>query len=325
METQGSVARWQVVLALGLVYVLWGSTYLAIHFAVESLPPFGMAAARFLLAGSLLYAWARIRGASRPSLIHWRTSAVVGLLLLLVANGSVVWSEQHIPSALTALLVSTVPLFMALIEWMRGGDRPSWPVALGLLVGFAGVALLVDPTGAAGGSVALVPALLTTAASVAWAAGSLYGRTAPSHPSPLLGSAMQMLAGGAGLAILSVATGENVSFAAASRTSIGALLYLVVFGSLAGFTAYSWLMRNVRPTLASTYAYVNPVVAVLLGWALAGEAIGPRTIVASALIIGAVGLITAMKGRRKAAPAPAATAIEPPATWTEDLAARRAS
>lgn len=324
MQSQGSVARWQVGLALGLVYVLWGSTYLAIRFAVESLPPFGMAAARFLMAGTLLYAWARLRGASRPTRAHWRTASVVGLLLLFGANGAVVWAEQAISSALAALLVSTVPLFMALFEWMRGGERPTLPVTLGLLLGFAGVALLVDPTGAAGGSVAVIPALVTTGASIAWAIGSLYARGAPSHPSPLLGSAMQMLAGGAGLAVLSLATGESFSLAAASARSVNALLYLVVFGSLAGFTAYSWLLRNVRPTLASTYAYVNPVVAVLLGWALAGEAVGPRTVFASALIVGAVCLITAMKGRKAEAAAPAA-APAPVLLQTEELVTRQAS
>ncbi len=305
MESQGSVARWQVVLALGLVYVLWGSTYLAIHFAVESLPPFGMAAARFLLAGTMLYAWARLRGAARPTLAHWRTAAAVGVLLLLAANGAVVWAQQAIPSALAALLVSTVPMFMAVIEWLRDGKRPTLPVTIGLLVGFAGVVLLMDPSGLSNGSVAALPTLLTVAAAISWAFGTLYGRSAPAHPSPLLGSAMQMLAGGAGLLVLSVATGEPARFdpAAATMQSVGALLYLVVFGSLVGFTAYSWLMRNVRPTLASTYAYVNPVVAVILGWAFAGESIGPRTIAASGLIIGAVCVITAVKGRKPQAPA----------------------
>lgn len=307
-------SRMQVGVALFLVYVLWGSTYLAIRFAVESLPPFGMAAARFLAAGALLYGWARMRGAERPSLIEWKSSAVVGLLMLFGANGAVVWAEQAIPSALAALLVSTVPLFMAVIEWLRWGNRPSPAVAVGLLIGFGGVALLVGPSDLGGASV--VPVLMCIVAAVAWAIGSLYGRRAPAPRSQLLGAAMQMLSGGFALAIASVASGEKIEWAAASGRSVGSLLYLVVFGSLIGFTAYSWLMRNVVPSLASTYAYVNPVVAVLLGWALAGEVIGTRTIVASALVIGSVGLITLARIKKPAAVAVAvaeAPAVELPA------------
>ncbi len=304
-------SRWQVALALALVYVVWGSTYLAIRFAVETLPPFGMAAARFLVAGAALYLWARARGAARPTAGQWRSAATVGLLLLLGGNGAVVWAEQAIPSSLAALLVSTVPLFMALLEWLHAGQRPTLPVAAGLLAGFVGVVLLVDPTGLAGASVPLVPALVTTAAALSWAAGSLYARKAPAPASPLLGSAMQMLAGGLALLFVSVASGEAARFdpAGSSAQSVAALLYLVVFGSLIGFTAYAWLLRNVQPALASTYAYVNPVVAVLLGWALAGEAVGPRTLFASALIVGGVGLITAMKGRKPA------KVEEPAASW----------
>jgi len=309
MEPRG-VARWQVVLALGLVWVLWGSTYLAMRFAVETLPPFGMAAARFLVAGAILYGWTRLRGAPAPNLAQWRTAALVGLLLLFAANGAVVWAEQYISSSLAALLVSVVPLFMALLEWVRHGRRPTVPVAIGLVVGFLGVVVLVDPRGIAVGDVAPLPVLLTVAAAFSFAAGSLLSRDGVAPPTPAMGSAMQMLAGGGALLLLSAATGELAAFdpGAATLRSVGALLFLITFGSLIGFTAYVWLLRNVQPALAGTYAYVNPVVAVFLGWALADEAIGPRTLIATVLIVGGVGAITLVKGRtaRPQAPAPAA-------------------
>lgn len=286
----------RIGVALLLVYVLWGSTYLAIRFAVESIPPFAMAATRFLTAGALLYGWVRLRGGAGPTRAQWVSASVIGGLMLLGANGAVVWAEQSIPSALAALLVSTVPLFMALIEWVRHGKRPTAPVGAGLLLGFAGVVLLVGPAGVAGSM--LVPALVTVAGAFAWAIGTLYGRTAAAPSSALMGSAMQMLAGGSMLLVLSLVSGESTDWAQVSTQSLLSLGYLVVFGSLVGFTAYSWLMRNVNPTLSSTYAYVNPVVAVFLGWAFAGEAITARTVVASALVVGSVGLITVARNRK---------------------------
>lgn len=311
-------SRLRVGVALLLVYVLWGSTYLAIRFAVESIPPFAMAAARFLTAGALLYGWVRLRGGARPTLAQWKSAAVIGGLMLLGANGAVVWAEQSIPSALAALLVSTVPLFMALIEWVRHGKRPTPLVGLGLLVGFAGVVLLVGPAGVAGDM--LIPAIVTILGAFGWAVGTLYGRKAPAPTSALLGSAMQMLAGGSMLLIFSLATGESTDWTLASSQSLLSLGYLVVFGSLVGFTAYSWLMRNVNPTLSSTYAYVNPVVAVFLGWLFAGEAITTRTIVASALVVGSIGLITITRNQK--APAPR---VEPKAEPIEESARQRPS
>lgn len=296
-------ARWQVAAALGVVYVVWGSTYLAMRFAVETLPPFAMGAARFLVAGTLLYAWLRARGAPRPTAAQWRQQAGLGLLLLVGGTGMVGVAEQWIPSSLAALIVTAVPLFLVLLEWIGDGCRPTLPVALGLVAGFAGVVLLVDPGAAAVDDASLWPALLTLLASLSWAVGSW--RAGKAAPVPAA-SAMQMLVGGAGLLLLSLASGEAGRLAPGtiSLRSALALAYLIGFGSLLAFTCYLWLLRNVRPAIVGTYAYVNPAVAVLLGWALAGEAIGPRTLAAAALIIGAVGLIT--RARTRPAPAPAA-------------------
>ena len=299
-------SRLSVAVALGLVYVVWGSTYLAIRHAVETLPPFTMAAVRFLVAGALLYAWARWRGAPRPRPAHWRTAAVVGSLLLLGGNGAVVWAEQYVPSSLAALLVTTTSLWMVLLDWATRGNRPSAGVLLGVLAGLFGVGLLVARGGIEGGA-ALVPGLALLGGALSWATGSVLGRDLEKPDSPLLGASMEMLAGGVGLLLLGVLAGEPQRFdlGGASAASIWALGYLVVAGSLVGFSAYSWLLRHAPISVVSTYAYVNPVVAVWLGWALAGEALSARMAAASAIIIGSVALITTLQAPRRArAPAP---------------------
>jgi drug/metabolite transporter (DMT)-like permease len=296
---------WLVVAAFGAVYVLWGSTYLAILFAIETLPPFWMAAARFLTAGAALYAWTRWRGAPAPKLVHWRSAFVVGFLLLVLGNGGVVWAEQRVPTGLTALLVATVPLWMVFLDGAgRGWRRPRGQLLVGVAIGLAGVALLVGPGRFAGGEGAdPLGGLVLLVASLCWATGSLYSRRAELPPSPFLGAAMQMVAGGAGLVAAGFLHGEaaTLDLAAASARSLGALAYLVVFGSLIGFTAYIWLLRVSTPALVSTYAYVNPVVAVLLGWAFAGEPVTPRTLLAAGVIVGAVVLITTARSRPGAA------------------------
>ena len=293
-----SVSRSRVIAAFAAVYIIWGSTYLAILFAIETLPPFLMAGSRFLVSGALLYGVARARGAERPERRNWAATAVIGALLLLGGNGGVVWAEQRVPSGLAALLVATVPVWMVTLEWLRGGLRPTRGVVAGLMLGMAGLTLLIGPGEFAGGRGAdTLGAIVLVAASLSWATGSIYSRSAPLPKSPILTTGMEMLAGGVLLTLLGLATGElgRLDLAAASTKSWLALLYLVLFGSLVGFTAYIWLLKVSTPAKVSTYAYVNPVVAVLLGWLFANEPLTLRTLLAAAVIIAGVALITLTK------------------------------
>jgi drug/metabolite transporter (DMT)-like permease len=300
-------ARVQLAAAFVAVYIIWGSTYLAIAFADETMPPFPMAAARFLIAGALVYAWARSRGAARPTAANWKAAAIVGGLLLMAGNGVVSWAEQTVPSGLAALLVGTVPLWMAVIEWLRpGGHRPRLPLAIGLLLGFAGVALLFGPGALGGGKAASIAgALAIVCAAFCWASGSLYSRTAPLPSVPALGNGMEMLAGGALLLVLSLVTGQlgQIHLDHVSTRSWLGLLYLIVFGSIVAYSAYLYMLRKASVAAASTYAYVNPVVAVALGVAFNGEKLTPLTLVASAVIVAAVVVITTFRAPRQTTPA----------------------
>lgn len=299
-------SRLSIAAALGVVYLVWGSTYLAIRFAVETLPPFSMAAARFLVAGSILYAWARLRGAPRPRAVHWRSAAVVGLLLLLGGNGAVVWAERTIDSSLAALLVSTTSLWMVLLAWGLFGQRPSGGVATGVVLGFAGAFLLIGPGNLQPDSTS--SALLVVGGAASWALGSVLGQRLERNESPLLGASMEMLLGGAAFLLVSILGGEvqNFSISDVSAASFWGLMYLIVAGSLIAFTSYSWLLGHAPISVVSTYAYVNPVVAVWLGWALADETLSLRTAIASAIIVGSVALITSLQRPRQDRPAPLA-------------------
>lgn len=312
--------RWQLILAFASVYLIWGSTYLAIKFAIETIPPFLMAGVRFLVSGTILYGWARMKGAARPSRIHWKSATIVGVLLLLGGNGGVVWAEQRVASGVAALIVAIVPVWIAIMEWKRpGGTRPGWQVTAGLAAGTLGLLLLASPGEAAlGARVDLIGAAVLVFATLCWAFGSLKAKYSPLPESPLLSTGMEMLMGGAALVLVGVATGEigQVNFAGMSDKSLLSLLYLTSFGSLIGFTAYVWLLRVGSPTRAATYAYVNPVVAVFLGWLLAGEAITPRTVLATLVIVGGVVLITSVRTRKPAA-------VSPPEPVTPPLIARR--
>ena len=282
--------------ALGAVYLIWGSTYLAIRFAIETMPPFLMGGLRFLIAGAVLFAIRRLLGDRPPSKTEWRSAGVVGLFLLTGGNGCVVFAEQWVPSSLTALLLASTPLWIVLLDWLRpGGHRPTGRALLGVLVGFGGVALLIGPGELAGGGQReLVGALIVVLGALLWAAGSLYGRGAALPSSPLLGTSMEMLIGGAGLLILGTLAGQWNQFnpAAFSTKSSAAFIYLIVFGAWIAFSAYVWLLKNAPTPLVATYAYVNPVVAIVLGSLLAGEAVTPRTVLAAAVILGAVVLTT---------------------------------
>jgi drug/metabolite transporter (DMT)-like permease len=262
---------------------------------LETLPPFLMAGVRFVIAGALLYVWTRGRGAPRPARIHWRSATIVGGLLLLGGNGGVCWAEQRVPSGLTALLIGTMPLWMILMDWLwHGAKRPTLRMTFGLICGFAGVGLLISPGQFAGSNhVDSVGAVVLIGATVSWAAGSTYSRRAPLPHSPLLATAMEMLMGGVLLLLVSAIAGEwnHGGTLHVSMRSLLALAYLIVFGELIAFSAYIWLLRAASTAVVSTYAYVNPVVAVFLGWALAGEQITSRTLLAAAAIIVAVAII----------------------------------
>jgi drug/metabolite transporter (DMT)-like permease len=297
------VARTQVDrrvwLALAIVYVVWGSTYLGIDLAVRTIPPFLMAAIRFLIAGGLLYAWAVGRGdrSDKPSARQWLSAFLIAAPMLAVGNAAVGWAEQTIDTGTASLIIASVPLWMALLDRVFYGQRLARIVVTGLVVGFAGVGLLVAPGGSGGFSRAAIVLVLS---SLAWAIGSLYSRTAPQPSRPLVSAGMQMLAGGAILAVVSGASGELSSFSveAVSLESWLGLAYLIVFGSLIAFTSYMWLLRNAPTTLVGTYAYVNPFVAVLLGTVVLGEPLGWRTLVGGAIVIAAVALIVRAPRRK---------------------------
>jgi len=292
-------SRGRLVAAFAAVYLIWGSTYLAIRFAIDTMPPFTMAGVRFVIAGGALYVWLRARGVARPAPQHWRSALLIGALMLLGGNGGVVWAEQFVPSGLAALLVATVPLWVVLLVWITGRGRPSLLVVAGLLVGFCGVFFLVGPERIAGGArVDPNGALVLVLAALAWAMGSLYSREAHQAPSQPLAAAMTMLAGGVLLLAAGAVAGElpALDVASVSLRSWIAFWYLVVFGALVAFSAYVWLMRSTTPTRAATYAYVNPIVAVVLGWILAAEPLNPRVIIAAGVIVGAVALIVTGPG-----------------------------
>jgi len=306
--TEHAPRRSVLILAFLAVYFIWGSTYLAIRIAIETLPPLLMAGIRFLIAGSILFAIGYWRDRERPTRVQWRNAAVIGAFLLLGGNGCVVWAEQRVPSGLTALVIATVPLWMALLEWWRGESaRPSGRVAIGLCLGLAGVAWLMHARNATGGrAVDPVGAIVLVLGSASWAWGSLVARRADLPRSRFLSTAMEMLAGGALLVLAGALRGEVAAFdpGAVSARSLVATGYLVVFGAIVAFSAYVFLLSATTPTRATTYAFVNPLVAVVLGWLVAGERIPPSGVLAAALIVtGVVLLVTA--SRRPAAAAEA--------------------
>jgi drug/metabolite transporter (DMT)-like permease len=304
-----------VVFALLIVYVVWGSTYLAIAFAIETLPPLLSAGVRFVVAGTLLLGataalrrWRRRQGSTgeREPLrwAHWRATAIVGVLLLLGGNGGVVFAEQYIPSGIAAVLVATMPIWMAILDAVRTRRAPSRVAIAGLVAGIVGVAVLLAPVEGLGDLNAL-GVIVVVAAALSWAIGSLYAREATLPSSGALATGMEMLCGGAALLLVGTLIGEvgRADPTSFSLSSVLALGYLVVFGSILAFSAYTWLLAHAPVTVVGTYAYVNPIVAVALGALINAEEITPRTIIASAIIIGAV--VAMVSGRpRKAEPEP---------------------
>jgi drug/metabolite transporter (DMT)-like permease len=284
------------------IYLIWGSTYLAIRYAVQTIPPLLMAGSRFLVAGLILLTWRRLAGDAFPPRKEIRSAAIVGLFLLLGGNGLVVWAEQRVVSSVTALIIGSVPLFVVVLElFWPGRPRPNWKVLVGVLGGFLGIAILIGPSQLSTSATHIDPlgAIALLFAALFWAIGSIYASQAELPDSPVMGTAVEMLAGAGGLIIIGTLVGEwgRLDLGNISKQSALAFGYLIVFGSLIGFASYSWLLRVAPIALVSTYAYVNPMVAVFLGHLIADEPITWQILLSSGIIIGSVALINSVRFR----------------------------
>ncbi|MEY2602043.1 MAG: hypothetical protein QOJ36_1362 [Verrucomicrobiota bacterium] len=306
----------KTIAAFAALYLIWGSTYLGILFAIQSIPPFLMAGARFLFAGLIMFAIARTQGPLRSTLAEWRTSLIVGACLLLGGNGGVTLSEKFIESGLASLIVATVPIYITLLGWLFGMTaRPAPLVWLGLAGGFLGVAVLLGPAlrlSSGSGSHPAIGMSILLLSSFIWSAGSLYSRTVKHTASPFLAAAQQMFCGGVLLVLVGFFVGEprNLHPSNITTLSLGAFAYLVLIGAIVGYTAYFWLLRHCDPAKVATYAYVNPIVAVLLGALFAHETITLRTLLAAALIIGSVALVITVQQLKTKTLPPITAAIE---------------
>jgi drug/metabolite transporter (DMT)-like permease len=309
--------RSRVIIAFAALYLIWGSTFLGIRFAIDTIPPFLMAGARFVAAGLIMYVIAWAQGIGKSTWANWRTSLIIGACLLLAGNGGVTISEQHIDSGLAALIVAIVPSYITILGWASGmSPRPTPIVWLALAGGFVGVGILFGPALHFASNSGRHPAIgisILLVSSFIWSAGSLYSRTAKHAASPFLTAAQQMLCGGALLLLAAIATGElrRLHPSSISTLSLASFVYLVIIGAVVGYTAYIWLLRHCEPAKVATYAYVNPIVAVLLGALFAGETLTMRMLIAAGLIIGSVALvITAQQLRARVEP-PISAALEP--------------
>ncbi|MBK8780285.1 MAG: EamA family transporter [Anaerolineales bacterium] len=283
----------KIWLALLALYIVWGSTYLGIKVAIETIPPFFHASIRFLVSGIILVVWQRSAGQALPTRKQWGSVAIIGTLLLLGGNGLVSWAEQFIPSGIAALIIGSMPMFLVVAEALRPkGVKPTWRAIIGLLIGFAGIFILVGPAEISGSSTKLNPfgVIALLGACVTWASGSIYSKTADLPKSSLMNTGAQMLMGSVSLLIVSLLTGElhGWDITAVSSRSIYGLTYLILIGSLVGFASYGWLLQNAPISLVATYAYVNPIVAVFLGNWIGDEPLEPRIWIAAAIIIGSV-------------------------------------
>ena len=289
---QKQPARWLVAAAFAAVYLVWGGSYIGIHFAIQTIPPFLMTATRFAIAGAILFGWARWRGAPAPTRANWRAAFIAGTLLFLFNNGSIVWAEHHgAPTGVVAVLIATTPIWMVVLTWLKpGGKFPGWMVIAGLVTGFVGIVLLVNTEI---GSIDLISVVAVLFAAFIWSFGSLYAKGAELPKSATLSTGMQLLVGGLMQFLLCTVNGDLGQFnpAAVSLTSVGAMFYLALCGSIIGFSAFTWLMRVSVPAKVATYAYVNPVIAVFLGWLLANESVTPRMLLAVGVIIASVIMI----------------------------------
>ena len=292
-------AAWKTVTAFAVVYLVWGSTFFAIRVGVREVPPFLLAAIRFLIAGAALYGWMILRGERTPSVRQWSSAVLLAVLIFVLDYGLVFWSEQRVPSGLTAVMLATIPAFMALAEIViLGTQRLTARLALALAIGIGGVAVLVNRSlKLGGGPIDSAGAVALIVAAMSWALASALTRKLPLPPSKVMSSGVQMLVGGLLLAATSAALGEFGAFhpGAVSARAWLALLYLILAGSIVAFTAYVWLIHHESPTRVGTYAYVNPVIAVVLGYLLGGESLGRRTILGTLLVLTSVVVITTMR------------------------------
>lgn len=292
-------SRIRVLVAFLIICLVWGSTFLAIRFAIDTIPPFLMAGMRFLSAGLILYALARPK-AERPTFTQWRSAIIIGVALFLFGNGLVTWSEKRVPSGIASLFVAMIPVWFVLFEWLRhNGGRPRRPVIIGLVLGFMGMFLLIGNPFSSAQHVDLLGALALLLSGICWANGSLYARKADLPSSQFLTASMEMLAGGVVLVAVGSVMGEwkQFHFASVATRSWLSLAYLSVFGSIIAFTAYIWLLRTISPSRVATYAYVNPIVALMLGSAFAGEKLTPQVFAAAGVILLAVILIVTTKSK----------------------------
>ncbi len=292
-----------IIVALLSVYIFWEGTYLGMKVAIETIPPFIMAGTRFLIAGGVFYTIARLKGEKRPKVEEWKGAGIVGALMLMCGNGVVAWAEQRVPSAIASLLVATVPLWIILFNWLgRNRKKPNIGVIVGILLGFSGIYVLVLHSGGTNSKgIDTIGILALLLASISWSAGSLYSRSAKLPKSPMLSTAMQMVVGGVLLSIASFFLGDwsKMHLFEISIRSCIAFGYLIVFGSIIGYSAYIWLLKNAEPSLVSTYAFVNPIIAVFLGWFLANEQLTVNSLVAAVIIIPAVIFITIFREKPK--------------------------
>jgi drug/metabolite transporter (DMT)-like permease len=296
-----TASRGRILAAFAAVYLIWGSTYLAIRFALEDFPPFLLMGFRSLLAGLILYVWGRRSTGERPAPVHWIGAAVMGALLFLVGHGGLAWGEQVVPSGVAALVIATLPIWMTLLQAVRDGGGLNRRILLGLLAGFAGVAMLADPRDLLGGApIDPVGFVVLLVAALSWSVGSVFGRGLKHPDSSALAAGMNLLAGGVLLVAVGLLRDERFDPAAVSLVPLLSLLYLVVFGSVIGFGSFIWLLRVTTPSRVSTYGFVNPIVAVLLGWLAGGEALSPRVMAASILMVaGVAGVVVRVPQRRE--------------------------
>jgi drug/metabolite transporter (DMT)-like permease len=308
MDASTHRPAWKTLLAFAIIYLVWGSTFLAIRVGVREVPPFLLAAMRFLAAGLILYSWMIAKGEPSPSRRQWMSVSLLGILVIAVDYGLLFWAEQRVPSGIAAVMMATIPVFTALSEIiLLRTQRLTIRLAVALLIGIGGVAVLVGRSLNLGGeSVDVVGAVALMVAAVSWSVGSVLTRKLPLPPSKVMSSGTQMLVGGVFLALASAALGEFRNFhpSAVSREAWFSLLYLIVAGSIIAFTAYVWLIHHESPTKVGTYAYVNPVVAVLLGYFLGGKTLGLRTILGTLFVLISVVVITTTPAKNPAAPLP---------------------
>jgi drug/metabolite transporter (DMT)-like permease len=302
MEAGARRPTWKTLLAFAIIYFVWGSTFLAIRIGVREVPPFLLAAMRFLVAGLVLYGWMIARGERPPTRVQWTSAAILALLIFVFDYGLLFWAEQRVPSGIAAVMMAMIPAFMALSEIiLLGTQRLTVRLALALLIGTAGVAVLMSRSLNLGGApIDRVGAVALIVAAMSWSVASALARKLPLPPSKVMSSGAQMLAGGGLLALAAAALGEVGRFhpGTVSPDAWLALLYLIVPGSIIGFTAYVWLIHRESPTKVGTYAYVNPVVAVLLGYYLGGEALGLRTMLGTLLVLISVVVITMTRAKQ---------------------------